>query len=260
MGLLPTEKTTPKTELSDFVFLLHSPPKLGKTTFAAEFPDAVFLATEQGHNSLSCFKVDVPSWDVLLSVGTELAAGGHGFKSVILDTADNALSACRNYVCKKHNVDHEADLSYGKGYSLILNEFGRVLTKFSMLGLGLVLISHSEVLEITTRTGTTHKIVPSLKSRARKLALGMSDFIFYGDSLVAKDANGAEALQRIWRTKPHPNYEAGDRTGRLPDPLPMDFSVFKAAFDQAVSAQLVETTVRKDQGKPKGRKAASKSA
>lgn len=235
MGLLPKEKTKPREALSDFHFLLYSPPKTGKTTFASQFPDAVFLATEQGHSALSCYKVDIDSWETLLEVGAELAAGNHGFKTAIIDTVDNALTLCRNHICKKYGVDHEADLNYGKGYSLILSEFGRVTTKLSMLGFGLVMICHSEVLEVTTRTGTTHKMVPSLKDRARKLVLGMSDFIFFGDIQVVKNPDGSETLHRIWRTKPHPNYDAGDRTGRLPDPLPMDFPVFKREFELAVA-------------------------
>jgi hypothetical protein len=253
MSLLPKEKSTPKVDLSDFHFLLHSAPKVGKTTFAAQFPNVLFLATEQGHNSLACYKVDIDSWETLLAVGTELAAGGHGFTCAALDTIDNALALCRLHICKKYGIEHETDLSYGKGYALILNEFSRVITKLSQLGLGLVMISHSEALEITTRTGTTHKMVPSVKDKARKLILGMSDFIFYGEIQVVKGPDGTETLRRIWRTKPHPNYDAGDRTGRLPDPLPMDFSIFKAEFNKAVAGHLEEQA-----GKPVGKPAAAK--
>ena len=235
MGLLPTEKTKPRVDLSAFHFLLHSAPKTGKTTFASGYPDALFVATEKGHNAISCFKVDVTTWDEFLEVGAELAAGGHGFKTVIIDTVDNALNLCRLHICKKYGVEHEADLNFGKGYALILSEFSRVINKLSQLGFGLVMISHSEVLEITTRTGTTHKIVPSIRDKARKLILGMSDFIFYGDIQVVKEPDGTESLRRVWRTKPHPNYDAGDRTGRLPDPLPMDFTVFRQEFDKAVT-------------------------
>jgi hypothetical protein len=250
MSLLPKEKTKPKVDLSAFNFLLHSAPKTGKTTFASGYPDALFLATEQGHNALSCFKVDIVNWDTLLDVGAELAAGGHDFKTAIIDTVDNALAMCRLYVCKKYGVEHEADLSYGKGYALILAEFGRVITKLSQLGLGLVMISHSEILEITTRTGTTHKIVPSIKDKARKLILGMSDFIFYGDIQVVKEPDGSETLRRVWRTKPHPNYDAGDRTGRLPDPLPMDFQIFKTEFEKAVAGLAAEQAAPKAAAKP----------
>ncbi len=41
---------------------------------------------------------------------------------------------------------------------------------------------------------------------------------------------GNIVVERVLRTKPHPTYEAGDRTGRLPELLPLDYSAFNAAF------------------------------
>jgi hypothetical protein len=35
------------------------------------------------------------------------------------------------------------------------------------------------------------------------------------------------------RTKPHPNYEAGDRTGRLPAVIDLAFDQFLEAFNAA---------------------------
>ena len=37
-------------------------------------------------------------------------------------------------------------------------------------------------------------------------------------------------IDRVMRTKPHPTYEAGDRTGRLPEQLPLDYDAFVKAF------------------------------
>lgn len=38
-------------------------------------------------------------------------------------------------------------------------------------------------------------------------------------------------IERVVRTKPHPTYEAGDRTGRLPELLPLDYEHFVKAFN-----------------------------
>ena len=69
----------------------------------------------------------------------------------------------------------------------------------------------------------------------------------------AQVAGGSDsiAMRLLWLG--HPNYDAGDRTGRLPDPLPMDFSIFKAEFDKAVMAHLEEQA-----GKPVGKPAPAK--
>jgi len=205
-------------------------PKIGKTTFAAGFPDAVFLATEPGHNALSIFKVDLPDWEAFLEACRELAEGKHGFRNIIIDTVDNLWLLCRNHICTKNKIEHEADLAYGKGYALILGEFARVLTKLSMLPYGLVLISHAAVQEIQTRTGTLHKIVPSLPEKPRKLILGMADMILFFDQDIVRADDGKQTIRRVIRTQPSPNYEAGDRTGRLPDVIDLEYRKFVEAF------------------------------
>ena len=228
--ILPKEKSKPKSELSEFTIFGYGMPKIGKTTFAAGFPDAVFLATEAGHNALSIFKVDLPDWDAFLEACRELAEGKHGFRNIIIDTVDNLWLLCRNHICAKNKIEHEGDLAYGKGYALILNEFARVLMKLSMLPYGLVLISHATVQEIQTRTGAMHKIVPSLPEKPRKLILGMADMILFFDQDIVRTDDGKQSIRRVIRTQPNPNYEAGDRTGRLPDVIDLDYRRFVEAF------------------------------
>jgi len=147
-----------------------------------------------------------------------------------VDTLDNLWSLCRNHVCEKNKIAHESDLSYGKGHSLILSEFQRVLTKLSMLPYGLLLVSHAAVQEIQTRTGTLHKIVPSLPDKPRKLVLGMSDLILFCDQEIVRTEDGKQVIHRVIRTQPSPNYEAGDRTGRLPEVIDLDYRKFTDAF------------------------------
>lgn len=178
-SLLPKERSVPKQNLSEYTIFAYGHVKVGKTTWASGFPNGLFLASEAGHNALSVYKVDIDSWETFLDVCKELATGKHSFKNVILDTIDNIWELCRQYVCAKNKVSHESEMSYGRGYALIMSEFSRVLNKLAMLPLGLVIISHAEVLELQTRTGVRHKIVPSLKEKPRKLILGLADIIAF---------------------------------------------------------------------------------
>ena len=73
-----------------------------------------------------------------------IAEGGHPFKTIIIDTIDNAYKFCTDYVLKKAGKEHESDLAYGKGYAIVNNEFQRVLTKLAFLPYGLFLISHAK--------------------------------------------------------------------------------------------------------------------
>ncbi len=233
MSLLPTQPTAPKRDLSDLTILEYGFPKAGKTTWASHFPSSVFLATESGQNSIACYRVPIDSWGTFLTACNELAAGGHGFRTIVIDTVDNLWLLCQRHICEKHHVEHEADLAYGKGYSLILGEFGRVLTKLSHLPYGLAMISHAEHEQIQGRTGTYHKAVPSLKDRPRKLVLAMSDLILFCDMETVVGQDGQPTLRRVMRTKPSPFWEAGDRTGRLPETIALDYDAFLAAFEAA---------------------------
>ena len=233
MSILPTQPTPPKRDLSDLITLIVGFPKAGKTTLASRFPKSVILATEAGQNSIECYRVAVDSWATHLAVCNELAAGGHDFRTIVIDTIDNLWLLCQQYVCGKHKVEHESDLPYGKGYSLILTEFQRVLTKLSHLPYGLVMISHAELEEVKTRTGSYHKAVPSLREKPRKVVLGMADLILFCDMETVPGPDGQPTMRRVMRTKPSPYWEAGDRTGRLPETIELDFDAFLAAFQAA---------------------------
>jgi hypothetical protein len=122
-------------------------------------------------------------------------------------------------------------MGHGKGWALVKNEWHRVLTRLASLPYGLILISHAVDKTIETRTGEYTKTQPSLPDRARNVVLGLVDIILYGDSIAKKDAAGNVTIERVVRTKPHPTYEAGDRTGRLPELLPLDYEQFVEAFN-----------------------------
>jgi len=229
--MLPTTKTPAKQELADLTVLMYGRSKIGKSETCSHADGALFLATEPGLNALNVFQVPVETWEDLLNACGEIAQEDHPFKTVIIDTVDNAYKMCGDYICKKHKIEHESDLGYGKGWALINNEFQRVLNKLAFLPYGLFLVSHSQEKEVETRTGKHIRIVPTLPDKARKIVLGMVDLILYCDIEVSQDADGKPTYRRVMRTKPNPNYEAGDRTGRLPETIDLDFAKFVEAFN-----------------------------
>jgi hypothetical protein len=229
--LLPTQKTPPKPDLADLTVLVYGATKIGKSTWCSGAQDAIFLSTEPGLNSLEVFQVPIRSWDELLAACGELAEGNHQFKTVIIDTVDNAFRMCAEHVCRKFKVEHESDLGFGKGYALITNEFQRVLNKLAFMPYGLYLISHSLNIEVETRTGKYTKTVPTLPEKARKIVLGLVDMILYCDIETATGPDNKALARRIMRTKPSLYYEAGDRTGRLPEVIDLDYSRFIEAYN-----------------------------
>ncbi|MCE9635616.1 MAG: ATP-binding protein [Planctomycetes bacterium] len=235
--MLPTTKTPPRNALSDLTVLVYGPTKIGKTTWCSHAEGALFLATEAGLNNLETFQAPISTWEQLLAACGEIAGGNHPFKTIVIDTIDNAYRMCADYVCAKHKVEHESDLAYGKGYALITNEFYRVLNKLALLPYGLFLISHAQEREFETRTGKVMRVVPTLPDKARKVVLGMADMVLFCDLDISPGADGKQVARRVMRTKPSASYEAGDRTGRLPETIDLDYRRFLDAFAGATVAR-----------------------
>lgn len=243
MTLLPTERTTPETNPLAYSMLLYGPTKVGKTTFAAQAEGALFLETEPGTQALSVYSVKVGDWATLLralgELGKALESGDKRFSTVVIDTVDNAYQFCIDY-CLREKLDgaqHLADISHGKGYQVVNNEFHRVLLKLAHMPIGVLLISHSKERRVETRTGSYDKTTTTLPDSARKIVLGLMDIVLLAEIQATQDKDGGVRTRRVLHTKPTPAFDAGDRTGRLPDILPLDYGAFQAAFTEAINTK-----------------------
>lgn len=223
--MLPTKKREPIKDLSQEIIFIYGLPKIGKSSFASCFSNAVFLSTEKGLNHLEVYEVEIKRWLDFLTALDDLEKDPKDFKTVIIDTADNLFMFCQEWVYQKYNIRHESDLEWGKGWAMVEKEFRRQLTRLSKIRtLGLVLVSHSEQRDIKKRgIGEPETIIThTLPNKARKLISGMADMILFFEV----DDKG----NRVIRTKPTTGYEAGDRTGRLPGTLPLNYEAFLKAY------------------------------
>jgi hypothetical protein len=216
VSILPKEKRKPISDVSQEIILLYGVPKIGKSSFAGQFTDALFISTEEGLNHLEVYESPVKCWDDFLKVVREIEAGRNGFKTVVIDTLDNLYMFCKSYIYGVHNINHESDLDWGRGWDEIEAEFRRQITRLSQIKqLGKIFVSHSELKEIKVKGKDQPdiQVTHTLPKRARKTISGMADMILYMET----DGEG----RRVIRTKPTTEYEAGDRTGRLPHTIYM---------------------------------------
>jgi hypothetical protein len=235
---LPTEKTEPSTDPMQYSILLYGPTKVGKTTFASHADGALFLCTEPGTTALSVYKIDIATWEDLLRACKLVVDGGHSFKTIVIDTVDNAYMMCASHICAANGWTHPSDGDYGKGFAAVNNEFRRFLLKLAGLPYGLVLISHSQEKEVKPKTGGTYnRITTTLPGGAAKIVIGLCDMVLLCEVRHKRDDAGNVTYSRIMRTKPTPIYDAGDRTGKLPDVIPLDYNAFTAAFAAATQKE-----------------------
>jgi hypothetical protein len=228
--MLPTQRSQKEKNYLKKIYLIYGQPKSGKTTIASQFGDddknkVLFFATEPGHKFQEIYKYEILNkttgevrdpikWNDFLDCCREIAQGGHDFKSIVIDVADNLWKWCSDYVCNENGIQHESDLGFGKGYALIKNEFLKPINYLAQLGYGLIFVSHEQTSEKQVGPRKISYTDSTLPSTAKKVIHGISDYILYFHS----DADGS----RLIRTKGTENVNAGDRSGKLDPFIPMD--------------------------------------
>ena len=223
---LPVEKSSRIVELSKQVILVYGRAKIGKSTLCSQFDMPLFLATEPGLNHLEVYKVIVNSWSKFLEACKDIAEGKHKYKTIVIDTIENLIIYCSEYVCAEHNISHPSELPHGKGWHMVTSELNRALVKLSALPYGLVMVSHSVLEEIETKTKKYNRYTIAVSGKNRNIFLNMADIILFIDSQMSKD--GEEV--RIIRTRPSMYWEAGDRSNKLPETLPLDYQKLASYF------------------------------
>lgn len=243
---LPLAKRKPVIAAENRTYVLYGIPKVGKSTFAAGMPDPLFFAFEDGCRHLEVFitpekelEYTWPMWlDDLRKVRTLVKSNKCPYRTLVVDVTELCFEACRKHCLKKYGVDHESDLEWGKGWSIVEWEFSRVLSGVKNLGLGLVLITHMDDKEIADFAGKKHtKHTTALPKKAREIVFGMADVILFA-------AMGIDPLTGKWRrelhTKPSQDYEAGGRylnPEGMPRKLPLAWEPFRLAFETGLTEQ-----------------------
>ena len=106
----------------------YGPEGVGKSTLASHTPEPVFLDTEGGTHHLAIVRIEAAStWEQITAAVAALAKGGHGFKTLVIDTADWLEKRLIEHLCRKHSKDSIEDFGYGKGYVVLAEEFAKFL-------------------------------------------------------------------------------------------------------------------------------------
>lgn len=182
---LPTKKSVPMAHLDDYIQLYYGREKIGKTSLAAQFPDAVFLMFEPGGRALEIYQVDVHSW-IDFKNYIKLLKEDSKFRTIVIDTIDLCYRMCLEYV-QKHKLggNHPADEGYGKGWDKLKAEFSQTISDICKLGKGVIMLSHETEREIKLWKGGSYDLIaPTMSGVARDIIEPMVDifgYYYYGD-------------------------------------------------------------------------------
>lgn len=232
--------------------VIYSGPKAGKSTWASQAPDPIFIQCEEGLDALdvTAFPLAEKLSDVLDAIKA-LWEQEHSYKTVVIDSLDwlsplISASATTEYnqANPSKKVDSVEDLPWGRGGDIIRDEWRQILDGLDYLrnkkGMMVILIAHSEKRTATPTDGDPYDFSDlKLPKKASALVQEWADIICYAtDKKVVKSigegfSKSSRAIlkgDRVLICGRNPAYVTGNRYG-LPDELPLNFSAFAEAMN-----------------------------
>lgn len=218
--------------------VIYGPEGIGKSTFAAEFPNPVFIDTEGSTDNMDVARLDKPtSWTMLNNEIAFIKANPTECGTLVIDTIDWAESMAVADVCAQHGKKGIEDFGWGKGYTYVQEEMGRFLNSLSDLvdmGINVVLTAHAQIkkFEQPDEMGSYDryelKLGQKTSSKTAPLVKEWADMVLFANykTLVMTTDNGkkkAQGGERVMYTNHRPAWDAKNRHG-LPDELPFNYN------------------------------------
>lgn len=249
-SVLPTAKRKPKTKMSEYSHAIYAPPGFGKTTWANDWPNALFAACEPGTAALEAAEVPVRSWEDFIAVLDAIEREEHGWSTLVIDTVDMLHHFCRASVCRDLGIGHPSEAAYAKGWALLSDRWTGAINRASRLqargqrAVCSVFIAHEKRTALTENvdgrvvdTGRT-LVTTNLAPSARGILHSALDFVYHGEFASEDGPGGIKKGDRIIRTQPislpHAEIFAKGRGSlgqKLPEVLPLDFMALARAFN-----------------------------
>lgn len=218
--------------------VIYGPEGIGKTTFASKAPNPLFCDTEGSTTRLNVRRFAAPGSFAMISEQVNHVMRNPGIcKTFVLDTADWAQRLCVDAVCARHQKSGIEDFGYGKGYSYVYEDFGRLLNLLDQLivrGINVIITAHAAMrkFEQPDEMGAYDrwelKLINSQKTNVAGMVKEWADMVLFAnyETIVVKNEDKkskAQGGRRVMYTAHHPCWDAKNRFD-LPEKLPFDFA------------------------------------
>jgi hypothetical protein len=244
--------------------LLFGTEGLGKSTFGANAPAPIFLASEDGTSQLDVARFPEPkTWRDAFAAVDALTNEEHAYQTLVIDTLDWLEPLCWAAVCERpddkgRKRDSIEDFGFGKGYVAALDEWRVLLARIERMRLArnmhVVMLAHSWVKPFKNPEGDDYdRYEMKLHAKAGGLLKEWCDVVLFGayetfanTDKTTKRTRGVSTGARVVHTQRTAAWDAKNRYD-LPETLPLDWEAFHAAVKAhapADPAKLRERIVR----------------
>ena len=225
--------------------VIYGSEGIGKSTLASQFPDPVFIDTEDSTKDMDVKRRPKPSsWTMLLDEIRYVRDTPGICGTLVLDTADWAEQMEIDELLKQNQKNGIEDFGYGKGYTYSAERFGKMLNLMNEVaekGINIVITAHAWLrkIELPEEMGaydhwemkTSKKVAPLIREWADAVL-----FLNYKVNVInvdnqgaAKGKNKAQGGRRVIHTTHAPFWDAKNRYG-MPDELPLEYASIAPIF------------------------------
>lgn len=224
--------------------VIYGPEGIGKSTFAAQAPGPLFIDTEGSTSRMNVRRLPAPtSFTMIQEEIRYVISNPTVCQTLVLDTADWAERLCRDGVCSKNSKSGLEDFGYGKGYTYVYEDFGRMLNLLDQVtdrGINVIVTAHAAMrkFEQPDESGAYDrwelKLINAQKCSVANMVKEWADMVLFAnyETFVVKNEekkNKVYGGKRVMYTTHHPCWDAKNRFN-LPEKLPFDFSQIAHCF------------------------------
>lgn len=230
--------------------LIYGPEGIGKSTLAAMWPNPIFIDLEGGTNQLPVVRLEAPSsWSMLRAELTAIKNREVPCSTVVIDTMDAAERMCAEYIMARDGKKSIEEWGYGKGYTILQEEFGRLLdylTDIAASGINIVVLGHSTMrkFERPDESGAYDRFELKLTKQVSPMVKEWADMVLFCDYKTYVETNKAGKAKatggaRVIRTTHAPTWDAKNRFG-LPDELPLKLGEMPVQLGEVIPDMVAE--------------------
>lgn len=233
--------------------VLYGPEGVGKSTWAAQAPAALFVGAEDGTAQLDVARVEPRDWRETLAIVEELRGDASGFQSIVIDTIDWLEPHCWAEVVRAEAARPRRsgsapatieDFGYGRGYAVATDAWRTLLGALDALRreqrMHVILLAHAHVRRHQSPTfDDFDRWELKLHKGAAALVKEWSDVVLFAshEEYVTKSetgrVRGVSTGARVVHTTHSAAYDAKSRYP-LPETMPLEWAEFWAGV-QSVS-------------------------
>ena len=231
--------------------MLYGTEGIGKSTYAAQAPHAIFIPTEDGLGEIDCAAFPVAkSLPAVETYLTALAKEPHDYQTVVIDSLDWLEQLIWDDLCRLSNAAsiEKVDGGFGKGYIAALRFWRQILDALDTLhkqrNMAVILIAHAKVERFEDPESSSYdRYTPRLNKHANAILTEWADAVLFATRKFRTESEelgfgrertiavgvGKDGGERILRTVGGPACIAKNRYN-LPYELPLCWGDFVGAL------------------------------